>query len=147
MSMESSKKRSHGMTDSPTWNSWRSMIRRCYEPTCVSYKNYGAKGIRVCQSWSRFEVFLSEMGRRPPGKTLDRIDPRLGYSKNNCRWASSKEQANNRKSNRWVTIGTEKKTIAQWVESSGVSYRKIQYRLRAGVSVSEILNPKDRRKS
>lgn len=71
---------------SPTYNTWRSMVARCHNPKSDSYEFYGAKGITVCPEWLTFAKFLSDMGARPKGHTLDRIDSTLGYFKANCRW-------------------------------------------------------------
>lgn len=82
---------------SATYNTWRGMTDRCGNPNNTAYAHYGAKGIAVCHRWSDFSAFLADMGERPEGMTLDRIDGSKGYSKDNCRWASAKEQAENRK--------------------------------------------------
>ena len=84
----------HGLANkSSTYKTWKEMRNRCNNPNATQYKWYGAKGIRVCKEWEDYAVFLEDMGDRPLGKTLDRIDPEIGYSKNNCRWATPKEQA------------------------------------------------------
>jgi hypothetical protein len=74
---------------------WRQMHKRCTDPKHCSWTWYGAKGVTVCQEWNSFEQFLADMGLPPLSTTLDRIDPFLGYSKANCRWATLKEQASN----------------------------------------------------
>lgn len=79
----------------PTYISWRSMLHRCYNPNIASYKYYGALGISVCVEWMEFKTFLSDMGERPSGKTLDRIDPFKNYERSNCRWATPMEQRHN----------------------------------------------------
>jgi hypothetical protein len=81
-----------------TYGTWVSMRVRCSNPNSRNYKWYGARGVTVCERWSSFENFLADMGERPEGRTLDRINNDLGYEPGNCRWATPKEQiANQRK--------------------------------------------------
>ena len=77
---------------SPTYRTWDSMIGRCTRPSNASYPRYGGKGITVCERWRVFENFLADMGDRPEGRTLDRIDPSGNYEPGNCRWLTPKEQ-------------------------------------------------------
>jgi hypothetical protein len=81
-----------------TYNSWRGMLERCENPKSSSYEDYGQRGITVCDSWHDFKVFLSDMGPRPRGKTLDRNNPNGNYEPSNCQWATPIQQANNKRS-------------------------------------------------
>ena len=99
---ETKRKHGHSHQDkgqpSKTYNSWRMMIRRCTDENHSSYPRYGGRGISVCDKWlESFENFLEDLGARPEGTTLDRIDNDLGYFKENCKWSTPKEQANNRR--------------------------------------------------
>ena len=89
----------HGYYGSPTHRSWTSMKNRCTNANYHEFHYYGGRGITVCDRWlESFENFLEDMGERPEGRTLDRIDGDLGYFKENCRWATLQEQSQNRKS-------------------------------------------------
>jgi len=92
---------SHGhaaSTGSRTYNTWVNMRRRCNNPSATQWKYYGALGVSVCARWSVFENFLADMGERPKGKTIDRYpDPTGNYEPSNCRWATVKQQRNNRR--------------------------------------------------
>jgi hypothetical protein len=77
---------------SATYISWQNMHARCKYPSVPSYKNYGARGIKVCARWSDFSAFLADMGERPSGHSIDRLDSDADYSPENCRWATPKQQ-------------------------------------------------------
>jgi hypothetical protein len=76
---------------------WHSMRKRCLDPNCPAYKNYGGRGIRICKRWQHYKNFLSDMGRCPPGKSLDRINNDGDYEPSNCRWATPSQQNRNRR--------------------------------------------------
>ena len=87
----------HGKTNTGTYTTWKCMIERCYNPNKDNYKWYGGRGVEVCENWHTFENFYQDMGDRPQGLTLDRINPEGNYEKENCRWATSSEQGKNKR--------------------------------------------------
>ncbi len=87
----------HGMTDTPTYFTWLAMRTRCSNPNVWDYKYYGGRGIGICERWNDFRNFYADMGERPDGLTLDRIDVNGDYEPNNCRWATWQEQCANKR--------------------------------------------------
>lgn len=140
----------HLMSHSSTYNIWRSMLARCDNPKRKDYFRYGGAGITVCERWRKFENFLADMGVRPSGLTLDRRDGTLGYTPDNCRWATPSEQARNRRGNVLVTHAGITATVAEWAERSGLERKTIEYRVRVGwdhskaVTTPSITNRKNR---
>ena len=127
----------HGMTKTGTYNSWAAMKRRCLYQKHEHFDCYGGRGIKVCDRWLMFENFLADMGTRPEGCTLERIDPNGDYCPENCRWATQTEQCRNRRNNRKITLNGETLTLAEWSKRSGVEASKIFYRLKAGWSAEK----------
>jgi hypothetical protein len=127
-------RRKHGHTTqagrSPTYNSWYTMIARCTYPSNPAYEHYKKRGITVCERWRKFENFLADMGERPDGTTLDRKDNDRGYEPDNCRWATKKEQGNNRVTNVHYEFRGERLTLAQLLKYSKVSKDTLRARLR-----------------
>lgn len=87
----------HGQWQTSTYHTWEGMKQRCLNPNATRYPQYGGVGIKVCEAWLEFKNFYQDMGDRPEGKTLDRINPFGNYEPNNCRWATRKEQQNNQR--------------------------------------------------
>ena len=99
--LRSSSLTRHGLSNTKTYRCWSSIIRRCTSPSNPDYKDYGGRGIKVCEHWLKFDNFLADMGQCPSKKhSIDRANNELGYFKENCRWALPKEQANNKRNNR-----------------------------------------------
>lgn len=113
----------HGKSNSPTFIRWGSMKSRCYYPKNVGYPNYGGRGIKVCDRWlgeHGFENFLADMGEVPGREySLDRIDVNGDYTPENCRWATWKEQSNNKRNSRLITHNGRSLTIPQWCDELG----------------------------
>lgn len=138
--LSSERRRSHGMTGTPTHRIWVGMVRRCYDHQATSYQRYGAKGVRVCDRWrNSFENFLSDMGERPGGMTLDRIDNSRGYEPGNCRWATVAEQARNRTDNHSLTFNGRTMVMTDWAKEIGISVFTLAGRLRSGWPVDRAL--------
>lgn len=115
-----------------TYNSWKAMRRRCDDENYPHYRNYGGRGITYSERWKTFELFLEDMGIRPEGGTLERLENDSGYFPWNCRWATRKAQAYNRRSNVRLEIDGETKTAKEWATQSGITYNTVMYRLRHG---------------
>lgn len=122
----------HGHTDSPTYRTWDHMIQRCTNPKNDEYPNYGARGIGISERWFNFENFLADMGPRPQGMTIDRVDNNKGYGPSNCRWASPRQQSNNKRTNRLITFEGQTGTYSQWCRWRGWPRHTVGNRIYAG---------------
>lgn len=130
----------HGMNGTPTHNSWRRMIYRCRHKSHIAYRYYGGRGIRVCERWSKFVNFLEDMGPRPEGTTLDRIDSNGDYEPGNVRWATPPDQAKNRRSTRWITFNGKRQSVADWAKDLGLKQGTLHNRIfRLGWNVRRAL--------
>lgn len=132
----------HGHTthksQSKTYVSWVAMLSRCQNERSEKYQSYGAAGITVCEEWQDFANFLRDMGERPAGTTIDRINGSLGYQKGNCRWATPSQQSSNIKTNVWLDFMGESITIADLAKRLGISKTTLDYRIKAGWPENEL---------
>jgi len=134
------------MTKKSVYRIWTSMMARCFNSGNSAYHDYGARGITVCERWLKFENFYADMGERPEGKTLDRIDNDKSYSPNNCRWASVKEQSRNKRSNVWISFNGKRQVMTDWARETGIPPATLKYRLDSGWSIEKALTTKGRKK-
>lgn len=131
----------HGATNTPEYMNWKAMHTRCRSNLPRIKPHYKDRGITVSEEWGNFVTFLKDMGLRPtPDSEVDRINNDLGYSKENCRWASSKENLNNRRGNRVVEYEGKKQTIAEWADELGMNYRTLNNRINRGWPIERALS-------
>lgn len=109
---------------SPTYRSWQGMIMRCHNPQRKCFEYYGARGITVCEQWHDFKNFLSDMGQRPEGLSLERINNDGNYEPNNCKWATRLEQTNNKRGNVVICRANRSMTVSQWADHLGMDKLK-----------------------
>ena len=133
--------RTHGMTHTPEYTAWCDMKTRCYNPNSNRYKQYGGRGIKVCDRWLHsFENFFKDMGARPSNEySLDRIDVDGNYEPNNCRWATEQQQANNKTTNRFLAYNNEEHTVSEWARIIGISPKLMQERISNGWTVEKCI--------
>jgi hypothetical protein len=123
----------HGKRKTPEYAAWRSALKRCHSPREKSYRNYGARGIAVCERWQSFENFYADMGPRPsPDHSLDRIDNDGNYEPANCRWATKSEQSLNTRSNFIITAFGRTAPLGAFVSSKSNGFQLAWQRMRRG---------------
>lgn len=123
------RRRTHGMRSTQVWHIWAQMLQRCNNPKNKGYYKYGARGITVAKEWETFENFYRDMGDKPVGMSLGRIDNDLGYCKSNCRWETATQQARNRRITVTLTYCGITKSLAEWAEDIGISDRLLRDRI------------------
>lgn len=136
-----SKNKTHGMSRTIAYRAWDTMKKRCNNPNCVKFKNYGGRGIKVCERWLKFENFISDMGHPPEGFSLDRIDVNGGYEPSNCRWATKQQQSDNRRSVKKITYNDVTLSITEWARSLGISRSTFIDRMTAGFPPEKLFSP------
>jgi len=126
-----------GKTASPTYESWRKMMTRCYNPRSVQFPYYGGRGIRVDVRWHDFRWFLADMGERPDGMCLGRQENDKGYGPGNCRWEDRLEQARNRRNVKWVEFGGRRLTLKEFADEVGLVPSVMYNRLGQGWTLEQ----------
>lgn len=106
----------HGMSNSPTWKVWVKMRERCLDSRCAEFPHYGGRGILVCERWVKFENFLADMGEKPEGLSIDRIQNNGNYEPGNCQWATDLDQMRNTRRNKFFTYNGQTKCMSAWEE-------------------------------
>jgi len=135
LSIESTIKRNtvHGHNNcnyrSKTYTVWDAMIQRCNNSNHPSYKNYGGRGIRVCEAWLKFENFLKDMGESSDKMSIDRINNNGDYCKENCKWSTKKEQERNKRNNKRITINNDTKLLIEWCEQFNLNANTVRSRI------------------
>lgn len=137
----------HGMYGSGVHKSWSEMMERCYTKSNSNYPHYGGRGITVSDSWKVFENFFVDMGERPVGMSLGRIDNDRGYSKENCRWETKLQQNGNKRNILYLEFNGQRKPISDWAREVGLPKGCLEQRIALGWSVERSLLTKKRRKS
>lgn len=132
----------HNLTNTRLYNIWRSMKKRCYLKTHQAYKDYGGRGIKVCDEWKNdfmsFYNWAIENGYKE-GLTIDRINNNGNYEPSNCRWTTLKEQQFNKRNNIFLTYNNETKNIYEWSAITGIKYCTIWWRYKIGWKIEDIL--------
>lgn len=129
-----SSRKTHGLSDTPTYYSWQHLVDRCTNEKNKAYPKYGQRGISVCDRWRIFDNFLQDMGEKPNGTSIDRIDNNGNYEPGNCRWADRKTQNNNTRSNVIVVDGLLNLTLSEFCNKYNLNYGSVKSkRLRANL--------------
>lgn len=131
--------RVHGMDRTRTHITWINMRQRCRNDGHPSWPNYGGRGITICDRWSTFENFYADMGERPPGMSIERIDNDGNYEPGNCRWATKPEQSVNKRTNVFIERDGATKTLSEWCTELGINYWTAHSRIRRGATPLEAI--------
>lgn len=133
----------HGGSKRVEHRIWSHMRGRCNNPTDAAYENYGGRGIKVCARWDLFENFLADMGPRPEGTSIDRIDNDGDYCPENCRWATSKQQGRNKRTTVKVEWKGERLALGDFCEMMGLEYNRVYHRMVRGYTIEQAISPLD----
>jgi hypothetical protein len=133
------RNKSHGLAHTPLYNVWTSMKGRCNQPNNTAYKNYGGRGIAICEKWNSFEGFLEDMGDSyAKGFSIERLDVNGNYCKENCIWADAITQANNTRTNLYITVDGRTDTFANMCRIYGLTYATAQHRYQRGWEIEKV---------
>lgn len=136
--MNETKREMHGYSRTPTYHTWAMMKQRCNNGALKAYKNYGGRSIQVCQRWAEsFVAFLEDMGEKPEGMSIDRIDNDGDYCKENCRWATPQEQARNTRRTRKIDVDGETRLLTDVATENGIALNRMRSRLNNGWTPEE----------
>ncbi len=120
----------HGLKGTSVYSSWNAMITRCTNPNRKNWKDYGGRGITVCESWRDFENFYNDMGDPPLSDySLERVNNNLGYFKENVVWSDRHKQSRNKRSTRYIVFNGERRSLVEWSEIKGISAKTIAARI------------------
>lgn len=127
---------------SPEYRAWQNMKTRCLDPRNAGYKNYGGRGITVCDRWlNSFEAFLQDMGQKPgPEYSIDRIDNSLSYNPDNCCWATRADQNRNTRRTKMLSFNGETLCLADWAERTGIPAQTLARRIARGWSLDRVFS-------
>ncbi len=138
------KQRTHGFSKTKIYDVYKQMLRRCYEPSCKDYKNWGARGIKVCRAWrtdiASFMAWAKASGYRA-NVTIERKNVNGNYTPRNCTWIDNRDQARNRTNHHILNYNGESHSVTEWGRKLGIKYTTIQSRLRYGFPIERVLTP------
>jgi len=118
------------MRHTPEYETWQKLRKRCENKKDKNYKDYGGRGISVCDEWKSFTTFFSDMGKRPTSKhSIERIDNNGNYAVGNCKWATQVEQGRNKRNNRMISHNGETKCLSEWAEKYGIRPHTLRTRI------------------
>lgn len=130
----------HGLANNPLYHTWVGMKERCFNPKSTAYKHYGARGITVCERWLDVKNFIEDMlPTHKEGLSIDRINNDGSYTPENCRWATPKQQINNRRNTIYAVVQGEKKSLTEWCELYGAPKQKVLSKIRSGWDAEKAL--------
>lgn len=130
----------HGRRSHKNYSSWKSMLGRCLNAGNQDYALYGGRGIGVCERWRDINNFIADMGEKPDGLSIDRINNEGNYEPGNCRWATTAQQADNTRNTIYLSLNGSRKTLTEWAREMGTPRQTMYMRYYRGASVEAIIN-------